>query len=104
VAPVSDDAGIKARVYFLSPGEGGRATPIFSGYRPGFFFGPDSTLGNDGIIDLGGRDQVCPGEECIVRIHFLHPEHVRKRLRPKESFRVQEGRRVIGRGTVLEVT
>jgi len=40
---------ISAKIYFLSPEEGGRQTPIFSGYRPALYFGAKQM---DGAIEL----------------------------------------------------
>ncbi len=99
---------VRARVYFLTPEEGGRKGPIFSGYRPPFDFGLRSQSGekiyNDCIVTLEDRDQVFPGEESTIRIRPLHPELLQGVLRVGLHFSVTEGpRRVVGRGIITEL-
>ena len=89
---------ISAKMYFLSPEEGGRQTPIFSGYRPALYFGEKQT---DGAIILTSGDRPVPGTECEVVIKLLHPAHLGDALKPMALFEVREGSRVVGRGQVL---
>ena len=89
---------ISATIYFLTPEEGGRKTPIFSGYRPALYFGEKQT---DGAIILTSGDRAVPGTECEVVINLLHPEHLGDTLKPLAPFEAKEGTRVIGRGKVL---
>ncbi len=90
---------IVARIYFLGPEEGGRMTPIFSGYRPALYFGEKLTVGAI-ILPSGTRAQ--PGSACDVVIKLLHPEHLGEALHPMATFEAREGTRVIGRGKVLD--
>ena len=89
---------ISAKIYFLSPEEGGRKTPIFSGYRPALYFGEKQT---DGAFILTSGGGALPGTECEVIIHLLHPEHVGGTVKPMATFEAKEGSRVVGRGQVL---
>jgi elongation factor Tu len=89
---------ITAKIYFLSPEEGGRQKPIFSGYRPALYFGERQT---DGAIILTSCGRAAPGTECEVVVQFLHPEHLGDTLKPMATFEVKEGSRVVGRGQVL---
>lgn len=89
---------ISAKVYFFSPEEGGRKTPIFSGYRPALYFGEQQT---DGAIILTSGSRVVPGTECEVVIQLLHPEHLGNAVKPMATFEAKEGTRVVGRGQVL---
>jgi elongation factor Tu len=89
---------ISARIYFLTPEEGGRKTPIFSGYRPALYFGEKQT---DGAIMLTSGGQAVPGTECEVIINLLHPEHLEDVVKPMAIFEAKEGARVVGRGQVL---
>ena len=89
---------IAAKIYFLSPEEGGRQTPIFSGYRPALYFGERQT---DGTIMLTSGGCAIPGTECEVVIRLLHPEHLGDALKPMATFEAREGSRVVGRGQVL---
>jgi elongation factor Tu len=85
-------------MYFLSPEEGGRKTPIFSGYRPALCFGEKQT---DGAIMLSSGGRAVPGTECEVVIKLLHPEHLGDAVKPLATFEAKEGARVAGRGQVL---
>ena len=89
---------ISAKIYFLSSEEGGRKTPIFSGYRPALYFGEQQT---DGAITLTSSDRAVPGTECEVVIKLLHPEHLGDALKPMATFEAKEGSRLVGRGQVL---
>jgi elongation factor Tu len=89
---------ISAKIYFLSPEEGGRKTPIFSGYRPALYFGEKQT---DGAIMLPSGGRAVPGTECEVIINLLHPEHLGDAVKPMATFEAKEGSRVVGRGQVL---
>ncbi len=89
---------ISAKIYFLRSEEGGRKTPIFSGYRPALYFGEKQT---DGAIMLTSGSRVVPGTACEVLIHLLHPEHVEDAVKPMATFEAREGSRVVGRGHVL---
>jgi elongation factor Tu len=99
--------GFLARVYFLKPEEGGRKSPISSGYRPMLYFGLESKgkkLYNDGILFIDDGKQVQPGETCDARVVPLHPELLHVSLQPPLTFDITEGSRVVGRGEILKPT
>ncbi len=97
----------RANVYFLKPEEGGRRTPIFTGYRPSLYFGLRGSDGgrlyNDCVITLEGRDQVLPGTKCYARITPFRPELLQDVLKPNVTFEMTEGARIVVRGTIVEV-
>jgi len=91
---------IEASIYFLTPEEGGRTSPVRSGYRPQFYYeGQDW----DAIHDYPGHDEVKPGSTVITLLSFLTPEQHRDRVKPGLAFELREGAKVIGKGTVLRV-
>jgi elongation factor Tu len=94
---VDSTADITARIYLLTPEDGGRHVGIEAGYRPSFYIGCKQT---DGAIYPVGRERVEPGEECEVRIKLLHPQYLGDSLKPCALIRLQEGRKVVGFGTV----
>lgn len=94
---------IRAVIHFASTAQGGRKTPIRSGYRPPFYFRSDPNTGYDGVVTLEDRSQAMPGEECIAHVRFIHPELVWDLLEPNARFTIQEGARVVASGTVLQV-
>lgn len=104
---MSQITAFRADVYWTKPEEGGRRTPIFSGYRPPFDFGLKGPNGekmvNGCVITLEGRERVEPGERCFAHVSPFYPELVQEALRPGATFDVTEGARVVGRGTIIEL-
>lgn len=85
-----------ARVYVLSGKEGGRTTPVASGYRPQFYIRTADVVGD---VDLGETGVVRPGETVMMTVEL-------GRDLPLESglgFAIREGGRTVGAGTVTEV-
>ena len=87
----------KAEVYVLSKEEGGRHTPVFTGYRPQFYF---RTTDITGIIALEeGVEMVMPGDNATFNVELIHPIAMEKGLR----FAIREGGRTVGAGVVTEI-
>ena len=78
---------IRAKVVFIPTGEGGRREPVFSGYRPAIYCGEHQT---DGEINLEQGDIGLLGEELLVKIRLLHPEHLGDELKPSAKFQIKE--------------
>ncbi|MEV5384846.1 elongation factor Tu [Streptomyces sp. NPDC052721] len=85
-----------ARVYVLSAREGGRTTPVVSGYRPQFYIRTADVVGS---VDLGEAAVARPGDtmEMTVELGREVP------LEPGLGFAVREGGRTVGAGTVVAV-
>ncbi|MEU4039202.1 elongation factor Tu [Streptomyces collinus] len=85
-----------ARVYLLSGKEGGRTTPVASGYRPQFYIRTADVVGD---IELTTAPVARPGQtvEMTVELGREIP------LEPGLGFAVREGGRTVGAGTVLTV-
>ncbi|WP_018546722.1 elongation factor Tu [Streptomyces sp. LaPpAH-108] len=85
-----------ARVYVLSAREGGRTTPVTTGYRPQFYLRTADVVGD---IDLGETAVARPGDtvEMTVELGREVP------LEPGLGFAVREGGRTVGAGTVTSV-
>ena len=66
---------------WLSAEEGGRQTPIVSGYRTHFHFDQDAASDHDGVVTLEGPQTVVPGERSVAFVRFLHPEFGDRYLR-----------------------
>jgi len=87
----------KAQVYVLTPKEGGRSKPFFSGYRPQFYF---RTTDVTGTIQLPeGVEMVMPGDDVNMDVDLLTPIAMEENLR----FAIREGGGTIGAGVVTEV-
>ncbi|KUJ65557.1 elongation factor Tu [Streptomyces albus subsp. albus] len=86
-----------ARVYVLGTAEGGRRTPLTTGYRPQFYI---RTADVAGEVDLGAVGQARPGDTVTLTVELDRDLP----LEPGLGFAVREGGRTVGAGTVLTVT
>ncbi|MFJ9929247.1 elongation factor Tu [Streptomyces misionensis] len=85
-----------ARVYVLAGREGGRTTPITTGYRPQFYI---RTADVPGEIDLGAVGVVRPGRTAELSVELGREVP----LEPGLGFAIREGGRTVGAGTVVSV-
>ena len=88
----------KAEVVVLTPKEGGREKPFFSGYRPQFFFRTTDVTGSISLPE--GTEMVMPGDNVTIEVELGQPIAIEPQLR----FAIREGGRTIGSGVVTEVT
>ena len=96
---------IEAGIRFLTTEEGGRQTPVRSGYRPNHDFGVEGQL-NDAVHQYIDKQWVAPGETVIAHLSFMAPEHhdiFGGQLYEGFEFTVQEGARIVGRGRITKV-
>ncbi|MFF3222762.1 elongation factor Tu [Nocardia suismassiliense] len=92
---VAVHSGFTARVYLLGAAEGGRRTPISTGYRPQFYIRTGDVVGD---VTLPGDIRVAmPGETVEVTVELGRPVP----LEPGLGFAIREGGRTVGAGTVL---
>ncbi|MHC2994259.1 MAG: elongation factor Tu [Candidatus Atribacteria bacterium] len=87
----------KAEIYILTKEEGGRHTPIFSGYRPQFYFRTTDVTGTVTLPE--GVEMVMPGDNVTVTAELITPIAMEKQLR----FAIREGGRTISAGVVSEI-
>jgi elongation factor Tu len=85
-----------ATVLLLAAAEGGRRTPIATGYRPQFYL---RTASVSGMLDLGAAGTAMPGERLTATVHLGKPIAVDVGL----GFVIREGGRTVGAGTVTAV-
>lgn len=93
---------IEAEIYIFRTDEGGRHTPVQTGYRPSHDFGLDGTL-NDAQHEYIGKDSVDLGSTANAFLWFLCPEYQEGRLYSGMEFTVQEGNKIVGKGEVKRV-
>lgn len=91
---------ISAKIYLLRAEEGGRKTPIFTGYRPAIYFGDRQT---DGLIIFNHEEKPTLGGEYIVTIALAHPEYLGDALKKEATFDCREGTKVVVHGKVLDI-
>jgi elongation factor Tu len=82
-----------AEVELLSEREGGRRTPIATGYRPQFFVRTTSVSGE---VDLGRPGTADPGDLLELTVTLGRPVALDAGL----GFAIREGGRTVGAGTV----
>ncbi|MDN3248062.1 elongation factor Tu [Streptomyces mutabilis] len=86
----------RAQVYVLSAREGGRSTPVATGYRPQFYIRTADVVGN---VDLGEAGVARPGETVTMTVELGRDVPLETGL----GFAVREGGRTVGAGTVTAV-
>ncbi|MFF3334927.1 elongation factor Tu [Streptomyces sp. NPDC002888] len=93
---VSPSRRFSAQVYVLSAREGGRTTPVFTGYRPQFYIRTADVVGS---VDLGEVAVARPGERVVMAVELGRDVP----LEPGLGFAIREGGRTVGAGTVTSV-
>ncbi len=92
---------VEAKIIFLTPEEGGRTNPVFSGYRPQFYYDGhdwDAVHNYVGVVE-----PVYPGQTVIAYLSFLSPQHHLGKLHPGKEFLIREGQKVVARGKVTKI-
>ena len=91
----------RAEIFTLTEKEGGRHTPINTGYRPQFFFGATDVTAminvdpeGDGKVGL-----IIPGERATIGFELISPVA----CEPGMRFAIREGGKTVGAGRVTEV-
>jgi len=87
----------KAELYVLTKEEGGRHTPIFTGYRPQFYFRTTDVTGTINLPE--GVEMVMPGDNVTVISELITPIAMEKQLR----FAIREGGHTVSAGVVSEI-
>ena len=94
---VTPHKSFKANIYVLKKEEGGRHTPITSGYAPQFFLRTTDVTGTLKLPD--GMEVALPGDKIEISVDLLSPIA----LELGQRFALREGGRTIGAGTVSEI-
>lgn len=95
---VPDD--IEAEIYYLTAEEGGRKTPIYSGYRGQFYYDGNDW---DGPQKFKNVEFVDPGSTVKVCIGFIPPDKHHGQIFVGMKFEIREGARTVGKGTVTKI-
>ena len=91
---ISTHSRFTARVYLLGTAEGGRRTPVTTGYRPQFYLRTGDVVGD---VELhGGTGVARPGDTVEMTVELGRPVP----LEPGLGFAVREGGRTVGAGNV----
>jgi len=87
----------KAEVLLLKKDEGGRHTPIFSGYRPQVFIRTTDVTGDISLPE--GMEMVMPGDNATVTVKLIKPVA----MQPGQRFAIREGGLTVGAGAITEI-
>lgn len=96
--PIPKD--IEAEIYFLTPQEGGRETPVFNGYRPQFYYNENDWDAQHIYPDV---EQVNPGDTVRVYLGFLSPKEHLGKVHVGMEFLIREGARTVGKGVITKI-
>lgn len=87
---------VTAEILLLKKAEGGRHSPIKTGYRPQFFIGTGDFTGS---IDLLGEEDLLPGSHATIKIKF----HCKVPVDVGTEFVIREGGTTVGAGKITAI-
>ncbi|HTQ03842.1 MAG TPA: hypothetical protein VMI54_08285 [Polyangiaceae bacterium] len=88
---------IEVFLQFVPTSEGGRSTPVWTGYRAQVHYANGDW---DAMHEYPDDERVLPGQRVRAFLHFLSPaEHLGKVV-PGLDFEIREGSRVVAHGRV----
>lgn len=95
---------VRAKIATIPTDDGGRVGPFTKGFRPNHNFGSsDDRYYYIGKIEVEEGDWVYPGESRELLITFLNARGLSDLLQPGRTWRIQEGAKLIGSGTVIAI-
>jgi len=90
----------EAETYYFTENEGGRKTPVHSGYRGQFYYNNKNWDAPQEFIDK----EVCDlGESIIVKMQTLSPAFHIGKLSIGQTFEIREGAKTIGKGKITKI-
>ena len=92
---------LRATITLFPTDQGGRKRSVHTGYRPNFAFNTEQYY--CGEIELLDRDELRPGETSKAFIKMLPARTIRKNLKEKDAFSINEGNKTVGIGIITEV-
>jgi elongation factor Tu len=87
----------EAKVYILTPEEGGRRTAFSVKYKPQFFFRTSNVTGQVILPDY--RPLVLPGDSVVFNVELIENSPLNVGLR----FAIREGRVTVGAGIITKL-
>ena len=95
---------VEATISMVAEGTGGRHGPFTEDYSPNHNFnGEANSMFFIGRINAVKGEWVYPGETKNLRVTFLNARGLRELLIPGRQWRIQEGHRLVGYGTVIRL-
>ena len=104
----SDLIIIKAKINLYSTENGGRYTPIITGYRPNHVFEYVENSNNFiatyiGEIKFEEQEFLFPGESIVATVRFLRHGDIEKFIQIGRIWWIHEGRNKIGEAEMIEI-
>jgi elongation factor Tu len=87
----------KANIYLLKKEEGGRHSPVFTGYRPQVFIRTTDVTGEISLPE--GMEMIMPGDNATVTVKLIKPVAMESGMR----FAIREGGLTVGAGAITEI-
>ena len=87
----------KAEILLLKKEEGGRHTPIFTGYRPQVFIRTTDVTGDIKLAE--GTEMIMPGDNANVQVALIKPVA----MEVGQRFAIREGGLTVGAGAITEI-
>ncbi|MBR5646852.1 MAG: hypothetical protein IKX23_09455 [Treponema sp.] len=84
-----------ADIHMTTKDEGGRNNPIFSGYRPSFYFNKADIVG----VMTFENEMIMPGEDATVTVTLING----MAIRVNQEFSIREGGRTTGTGVIKAI-
>jgi len=91
---------IEVELTFLPTEHGGRRGPVFSDYRPQFYYAGHDW---DAAHEYPDVEQVNPGDKVRAFLCFLSPDEHMGKVKPGMAFLIREGNRVVGYGAIVRL-
>jgi len=86
-----------AEVYILGKDEGGRHSPMFSGYKPQFFIRTTDVTGEVKLPE--GVEMIMPGDNAKMTVELIQPIA----MADGQKFAIREGGLTVGAGVITKV-
>jgi len=94
---VTPHAEFEAEAIILSKDEGGRHTPLFTGYKPQFYVRTTDVTGELTLPE--GVEMVMPGDSTKMTVKLITPVAMEEGLR----FAIREGGKTVGAGVITKI-
>ena len=104
----SDFLIVKAKFTLYPTDEGGRKTPIVSGYRPDHVFeykenSGDLIMAYVGDVNFEGQETLSPGESVMATVRFLRHEDIERFMQIGRVWWIHEARNRIGEAEIIMI-
>lgn len=94
------DSHLEARIYYLTSEEGGRYTPVQSGYRGQFHYNGKDW---DARQEFTDKEHCYPGESVNARLLTASAFFHYGKFFVGQEFEIREGARKVARGTITKI-